>query len=140
MNSNTQDTTTKKKSALKKTRIPKAKRDLFVAEYLRTLNATQSAIKAGYSPSGARLRGHELLHTPEIKAEIDKALAERTEQCGVDTEFVLQGLKDIALNESVPYKDRVKAYDLLGRYTQCWTGRENKATPQTVSIVFKGEE
>ena len=33
---------------------------IFIEEYLRTLNATQSAIKAGYSPTGARTKGSEL--------------------------------------------------------------------------------
>jgi phage terminase small subunit len=131
---NTKNAATKKP---KKFGVSSRRRAVFVEEYLRTLNATQSAIKAGYSPSGARTQGHRMLADPDIKAEIQQALSERHEQCMVDVEFILQGLKDIALDTNAPVKDRVKAYDLLGRYKTMWTGGEDKTPNQKVEIVFK---
>ena len=117
----------------------KYKRQIFVEEYLRTLNATQSAIRAGYSENGARVTGHRLLAEPNIKAQIDEALSQRHEQCMVDAEFIIQNLKDIALNPATPCKDRVKALDLLGRYKCLWTGGEGKAPPEKIKVVLTDE-
>ena len=136
MSDNTQKNTTKSRPF----KISARRRELFIEEYLRTLNATQSAIKAGYSERSARTTGHRLLKNDDIKAEIDKAMSQRHEQCMVDVEFILQGLKDIALDPSHPVKDRVKAYDLLGRYKTMWTGGEDKSPSQKVEIVFKDTE
>jgi phage terminase small subunit len=136
MSDNTQKNTTKSRPF----KISARRRELFIEEYLRTLNATQSAIKAGYSERSARTTGHRLLKNDDIKAEIDKAMSQRYEQCMVDVEFILQGLKDIALDTNAPVKDRVKAYDLLGRYKTMWTGGEDKSPSQKVEIVFKDTE
>lgn len=64
------------------------RQELFVHEYVRTLNATQSAIAAGYSQKTAHSIGQENLHKPEIATEIETRLAvikKRREQrsCGV---------------------------------------------------------
>ena len=45
----------------------------FVEEYLVDLNATQAAIRAGYSPKTARQQGHENLTKPYIEAAIQRA-------------------------------------------------------------------
>ena len=109
------------------------KRELFIEEYVKSLNATQSAINAGYSPKTARQQGHRLLTNANIKKKIDDLLKQRLENCNVDTEFILQGLKDIATNEHYPCKDRVKAYSLLGDYLQMWNGN-NKSSNDKFSI------
>lgn len=54
------------------------KQRVFIDEYLKTFNATQAAIKAGYSENSARSIGSENLTKPNIKAEIDARLAEIT--------------------------------------------------------------
>ena len=51
------------------------KQKRFVEEYLIDLNATQAAIRAGYSPQTAYSIGEENLRKPEIKSRIDKAMA-----------------------------------------------------------------
>jgi phage terminase small subunit len=48
------------------------KRWRFVQEYLRDLNATQAAIRAGYSAKRSDQQGYELLSNPEVKAVVDK--------------------------------------------------------------------
>lgn len=112
------------------------KKRIFIEEYIRTLNATQSALKAGYSPKTARVQGSALLTRPDIRAEIEKGMAQRIDSCKVDTEFILQQLKDIALNQRCPYKDRVKALDLLGTYLNMWSG-EVKTQQTTFTITLK---
>ena len=54
------------------------KQQAFVAEYLVDLNATQAAIRAGYSVKDADKIGMKLLRNTRIKAAIDKAIAERS--------------------------------------------------------------
>jgi phage terminase small subunit len=54
----------------------KAKQQLFVQEYLVDLNATQAAIRAGYSVNCASEIGYENLRKPHIAAAIDSALME----------------------------------------------------------------
>lgn len=112
------------------------RKKIFIEEYIRTLNATQSALKAGYSEKSARVQGSSLLTNPAIRAEIEKGMARRIDSCKVDTEFILQQLKDIALNQRCPYKDRVKALDLLGTYLNMWSG-EMKTQPTTFTITLE---
>lgn len=52
------------------------KQQVFIDEYLKTFNATASAIAAGYSEKTARQAGSENLSKPDIKAEIQARLAE----------------------------------------------------------------
>ena len=48
----------------------------FVDEYLIDLNATQAAIRAGYSERGAHVPGAELLTNRKVSAAVEKAMAE----------------------------------------------------------------
>lgn len=72
------------------------KQKRFIEEYLIDLNATQAAIRAGYSPDTAGSIGGENLQKPEIRAQIDKAMAERSKRTGVNADRVLQELARIA--------------------------------------------
>lgn len=53
-----------------------AKQRLFADEYVKSGNATQSAIKAGYAPKAAYQSGAENLKKPQIKAYIESKMAE----------------------------------------------------------------
>lgn len=72
------------------------KRERFVEEYLIDLNATQAAIRAGYSAKTAYSIGHELMKIPEVRARIDKAMAERSKRTGINADRVLRELGKIA--------------------------------------------
>lgn len=69
-----------------------AKQKRFIEEYLYDLNATQAAIRAGYSPDTAGQIGNENLKKLEIKSSIDKAIAERSRRTGINTDRVLREL------------------------------------------------
>lgn len=73
-----------------------AKQQRFVEEYLIDLNATQAAIRAGYSPKTAYSIGNELLNKPDIRARIDKAIAERSARTGVNQDRIIRELARIA--------------------------------------------
>ena len=72
------------------------KQKLFCDEYLIDLNATQSAIRAGYSVASARQIADENLSKPDIKNYIEKALAERSKRTGINQDRVIQELARIA--------------------------------------------
>lgn len=65
------------------------KQSRFVEEYLIDLNATQAAIRAGYSTDSARQIGTENMSKPSIRARVDKAMAERSKRTGINSERVL---------------------------------------------------
>lgn len=72
------------------------KQRVFCEEYLIDLNATQAAIRAGYSPKTAYSIGNELLSKPEIRAHIDKAIADRSRRTGVNADRVVRELARLA--------------------------------------------
>lgn len=72
------------------------KQKRFVEEYLIDLNATQAAIRAGYSPDSAAVIASENLKKPNIRAYIDKAIAERSKRTGINADRVLRELAKIA--------------------------------------------
>lgn len=72
------------------------KQEAFVREYLIDLNATQAAIRAGYSEKTAKDIGCQNLAKLNIKTAIDKALSERAERTEIDAEWVLKRLAEEA--------------------------------------------
>ena len=66
------------------------KQRLFADEYIKSGNATQSAIKAGYSPKTVRSIGQENLTKPDIKSYIDAKMAEIESHKIADAKEVLQ--------------------------------------------------
>lgn len=72
------------------------KQRLFVDEYLIDLNATQAAIRAGYSPTSARQIADENMSKPDIKNAIDRAIAERSKRTGINADRIILELAKIA--------------------------------------------
>lgn len=73
------------------------KQRLFALEYLVDLNATQAAIRAGYSEESARAIGSENLTKPDIRAFIDAALAKREAKLELRADRVLLELMRVAM-------------------------------------------
>lgn len=72
------------------------KQKAFVEEYLVDLNATQAAIRAGYSQKTARKIGNENLTKPDIQQAIAEAKKERSERTKVNADWLLKRLADEA--------------------------------------------
>lgn len=68
----------------------------FVEEYLIDLNATQAAIRAGYSEKTAGAIGHENLKKPEIQEAIAVAMKERSDRTRITADRVLQEVARLA--------------------------------------------
>ena len=73
------------------------------------LNATQAAIRAGYSPDSARDIGCENLTKPNIKAAIDRAMAERSRRTGINQDRVIQEIAKLAFLNPVDVIDMDEA-------------------------------
>lgn len=86
-----------------------AKQQAFVDEYLIDLNATQAAIRAGYSEKTARQIGEENLSKPDIAAAVQKAMDERSRKTGINAENVLGEIGKLA------FADIRKVFDENGR-------------------------
>jgi phage terminase small subunit len=76
-----------------------AKQQAFVAEYLIDLNATQAAIRAGYSPATAYSIGQENLNKPEIAAALEIVMAERAERTQITADRVLTELGKLGFSD-----------------------------------------
>lgn len=72
-----------------------AKQERFVAEYLVDLNATQAAIRSGYSEATAYSQGQRLLKHVEVEAAIETAMEKRAERTGITQDMVLSELAKI---------------------------------------------
>lgn len=79
------------------------KQRAFVREYLKDLNATQAAIRAGYSKRTARQTGAENMSKPAVKAAIEKAVEARAKRTQLDADFVLVKLGILASSNMLDY-------------------------------------
>ncbi len=71
------------------------KQALFCKEYLIDLNATQAAIRAGYSKKTAGKIGQENLVKPEIQKYLQKSMDKRIEKTEITAEYILKNIKEI---------------------------------------------
>ena len=74
-----------------------AKQQRFVDEYLIDLNATQAAIRAGYSAKTAEQQASRLLTNVKVQQEIAERMAERSKRTGINQDRVLQEIAKLAL-------------------------------------------
>lgn len=72
------------------------KQSRFVEEYLLDMNATQAAIRAGYSRRTAKEQASELLTKPAVMAAVDAAKIDRSERTKIDADRVLQEIAVMA--------------------------------------------
>lgn len=70
------------------------KQEMFVKEYLVDLNATQAAIRAGYSTKTAGAIGVENLRKPLVQTAIQRAMDERSKKTEITAEYVIEGIRD----------------------------------------------
>lgn len=98
------------------------KERIFADEYIKTTNATQSAIKAGYAENSASVTGSKMLRKPKVRQYIDAVMNERSKKAIATADEVLQYLTRVMTGEEkdafgldVSVADRTKAAELLGK-------------------------
>ncbi|EKN3386132.1 TPA: terminase small subunit [Yersinia enterocolitica] len=85
------------------------KQELFCREYLKDLNATQAAIRAGYSEKTAQVQSSRLLSNVMVQQRVSELAAERNIRVGIDADYVLRQavkLHERCMQEVEPITDR----------------------------------
>lgn len=123
----------------------KPKELIFAEEWLKTTNATQSAIKAGYSERTAYSAGNRLLKKVDVRQYIDERLAEMQESSIADTNEVMQFLSS-TMRGDIPdqfgldpaLNDRIKAAELLGKRYKMFTDKQeiSGADGEPIKVIF----
>ncbi|WP_085905834.1 terminase small subunit [Kiloniella majae] len=67
----------------------------FVEEYLIDFNATQAAIRAGYSPNSVKQSASRTLKNPLVQDAIEHAKSVRSQRLQVDADYVLKGAVEL---------------------------------------------
>src|SRR5690554_4735816 len=113
------------------------KQAAFVREYLIDLNATQAAIRAGYSQKTAYRTGADNLRKPQVAEAIAEAQQARAERVQITAEEVLERLVEIARGDiqvlkvtkvgpiELPpdFSERTRALELIGKHLGMFTDR-----------------
>lgn len=130
------------------------KQKRFADEYIISGNATQSAIKAGYSKKTAAVIGTENLIKPNIKNYIEERLEELKSERTADAQEVLEYLTSVmrgneteevligigegvqsTVQKEVGAKDRLKAAELLGKRFALFTDKTEVAVSEIPTFV-----
>ena len=133
------------------------KQKAFADYYIESLNAYESAIKAGYSESYAKSQSYKLLENVGIKNYIDERMASKDDYRIASQDEILQILTDIArgiaeeevvqfsqLGEELrttrkpTIKDRMKASELLGKRYRLFVDKVEADVKQ--QVIFEGED
>ena len=114
------------------------KQAAFVHEYLIDLNATQAAIRAGYSKKTANRIATENLSKPVIQEALREAREAREKRSMITVEWVLAQIASIAQDEEAQQRDRLKALELLGKHLGMWERREDTES-QGVKVCIDTE-
>ena len=123
------------------------KQQRFVEEYLIDLNATQSAIRAGYSEKTAQEIGSENLSKPMVAKAIAEAQEKLSNKAQVTVEMVVQGLLNEAkdLSEGSTQSARVSAWAHLGKHLGMFkdkiehSGDPNNPINMSLKVVFEDD-
>ncbi|NCC41609.1 MAG: terminase small subunit [Gammaproteobacteria bacterium] len=101
------------------------KQELFVKEYPVDLNATQAAIRAGYSAATARKIAHKLMLLPHIRDRVHASMDKRNENVKLTAETVITDLLRLQrkAEEDGTWAAAIKATELLGRHLQMFVDR-----------------
>ena len=116
-----------------------SKQEMFCLEYLIDLNATQAAIRAGYSVKTAKDIACENLAKPNIQSRIAEAMAERAENTKIDAEYVLKMSNELLLRCMVEGEDfspsgAGKALDLIGKHVNVQAFNEKTTNETTIKV------
>lgn len=138
------------------------KQEKFCVEYLVDLNATQAAIRAGYSEKTAHSQGSRLLENVEVQKRIKelrerefdnsiatakeaeaflaKAMRGEIEEEVVVTEGVGEGCSEARIiKKRISAKDRIKAAELIGKRNQLFTDKVKVDSAVPIVIIGEGE-
>ena len=118
------------------------KQKRFCDEYLIDLNATQAAIRAGYSQKTAYSLGQRQLKKVEIQKYIQQRMADRTARTEITQDFVLRELMNIASVKATDFAKVVEkdaTINVEGQLIQLYDEKGNPVKYRTVEPILTEE-
>ncbi|KAF0844337.1 phage terminase small subunit [Methylovorus glucosotrophus] len=127
------------------------KQAMFVQEYLIDLNATQAAIRAGYSEKTANEQGARLLANVSVRSKVDELMKDREKRTEITQDYVIKGIVEtiercrqaeavfdrsgervlvetptgeIAPAFTFDAKNVLRGFELLGKHLAMWTEKQ----------------
>ncbi|ELZ3993199.1 terminase small subunit [Yersinia enterocolitica] len=113
------------------------KQELFCREYLKDLNATQAAIRAGYSEKTAQVQSSRLLSNVMVQQRVSELAAERNIRVGIDADYVLRQavkLHERCMQEVEPITDR-RGEEILDEDGKTIFGFDAKGAAAALKLV-----
>ena len=133
-----------------------AKQQRFCDEYLIDLNATQAAIRAGYSEKTAKQIANENLTKPDIKNYIQERMEQKEKELIADQNEVMKYLTAVMRGQTKAHvlarddigaerviqkppdeKERLKAAELLGKAHTLFTDKVQQEVDMDFNITVK---
>ena len=135
-----------------------ARQELFCEEYLKDMNATQAAIRAGYSEKTAYSQGQRLLKNVEIKNKL-QGIREKIQDENIATIKDIEEFLSLSMNgemeeevvsvvgkgegyskvvkskKQISLKDRIKAAELLGKRYGIWTDKVDVTSDLEITFI-----
>lgn len=114
------------------------KQQRFVDEYLIDLNATQAAIRAGYSAKNADKIGSELLGKTRVSEAIAAAQDARKARTELTQDMVVEGLlsEARATGEGTSHSARVAAWTQLGKHLGMFKDKIEHSGSTTQTVIY----
>lgn len=91
------------------------RQNTFVTYYIKSGNATESAIRAGYSSKTAYSIGQRLLKNVELQKEIDRHRAKISQEAELTVTQIVKEIRHLALNAESD-SNKLKAYDMIMKH------------------------
>lgn len=133
-----------------------SKQELFCQEYLKDLNGTQAAIRAGYSANGSDVQATRLLANASVRARVDELLAKRSNKLEITAEKVLRDIEETRVRcmqgervldrEGIPTGEwkfeahaALKASELQGKHIKLFTEKIEHSGKMTFDALPEEE-
>lgn len=119
-----------------------AKQRIFAREYATDHNATQAAIRAGYSAKTARTIGAQNLTKLDIREEVERLDSERMRRLNLSADFVLENIVRLAeeAQERGQFNAALRGYELLGKHLGLFTDKVEHSGKMRVKVSEMTDE
>jgi phage terminase small subunit len=117
------------------------KEDAFCREYVVDWNATQAAIRAGYSKNSARQSGADNMKKPDVKARIRDLIDEQNGRLGLDADFVISrfmALADFSIKKVATFDGETFQFKSMAQWPEN-ADRAVKSIKQTTKTTARGD-
>jgi len=117
------------------------KRKMFCSEYMVDMNATQAAIRAGYSKKTARQQGQRLLTNVDIKETIKRYSYIKKYRTYIKADHILSELKRIAFevdtdDKNFKYGDKIRALEILAKHYGLFEKKAEKPKRKHIRVTY----